>query len=183
MQWFCFQCCRRQAETLVGLSKYELTCMSMDGCPASFSHVERQRFLDKKLASALDRAEQEAVLRLANLENLVSCPFCPFAAECSPTEVDREFRCQNPECQVVSCRLCDKETHIPKTCEEAAKEHGYSARRTIEEAMSAALIRRCNKCESATVFCSSQPGDPALVLTLRSSQATLRSSRRTAATR
>ncbi|EQK99414.1 ring finger protein [Ophiocordyceps sinensis CO18] len=146
--WFCFNCCRRQAETLVGLSKYELTCMSMDGCQASFSHFERQRFLDKKLASALDRAEQDAVLRLAGLEDLVSCPFCPFAAECSPTEVDREFRCQNPECQIVSCRLCGKETHVPKTCEDAAKEHGYSARRTIEEAMSAALIRRCNKCNT-----------------------------------
>lgn len=79
--WFCLQCCRRQAETLVGLSKYELACLSMDGCEAAFSHASRQKFLDEKLASALDRIEQETVLRLAGIEDLVSCPFCPFATE------------------------------------------------------------------------------------------------------
>ncbi|KJZ80008.1 hypothetical protein HIM_00722 [Hirsutella minnesotensis 3608] len=148
VHWFCFDCCRRQAETLVGLSKYELTCMSTEGCESGFTHSERRKFLDEKLFSALDRIEQETVLQLANLDGLVSCPFCPFAAECSPVEVDREFRCQNPQCQITSCRLCRRETHVPNSCEEAAREQGYSARRVIEEAMSTAVIRRCNKCST-----------------------------------
>lgn len=46
----------------------------------------------------------------------------------------------------MSCRACRKETHIPRTCEEAALEQGHSARHGIEEAMSEALIRKCNKC-------------------------------------
>lgn len=120
----------------------------MDDCPGSFLAAERKSYLDGKTISALDRLEQDAVLREANIENLASCPFCPYAAECPPPEEDKEFRCQNPHCRVVSCRLCNKETHIPKTCAEAVADNRDSARHQIEEAMSEAMIRKCNKCES-----------------------------------
>lgn len=146
--WFCNDCARRNAESLIGLSKYEMSCMSMDGCEAGFSRTQRAKFLDKKLIRALDQIEQEAVLRMAGIENLASCPFCPFAAEYPPVEDNREFRCENPTCQIVSCRLCNAHTHIPKTCAEAALESGIPARRGIEEAMTAALIRKCNKCST-----------------------------------
>lgn len=108
-------------------------------------------FLDEKLFIALDRNEQEAVLRLAGIENLASCPYCPYAAEYPPVEEDKEFRCQAPDCKKVSCRLCKLETHIPKSCEEFAGENGLSIRRQIEEAMTAALIRTCNKCSTPFV--------------------------------
>lgn len=120
----------------------------MDQCDAGFSQAERSKFLDDKLTKALDQIEAVTVLLLANLEGLVHCPFCNYAAQCPPVEEDREFRCANPECGIVSCRLCQIETHIPQTCDEFAREKGYSARREIEEAMSAALIRKCNKCKS-----------------------------------
>lgn len=61
--------------------------------------------------------------------------------EYPPVEIDKEFRCQAEDCEKVSCRLCKLESHIPKSCEEFAKENGLSIRRQIEEAMSAALIR------------------------------------------
>lgn len=102
--------------------------------------------MDEKTKIALERNEQEANLRLAGIENLASCPFCPYAAEYPLIEIDREFRCMAPECEKVSCRLCKLESHIPKTCEENAKEAGLSIRRQVEEAMSAAMIRKCNKC-------------------------------------
>lgn len=44
-----------------------------------------------------------------------------------------------------------RKMHVPLTCEEAVREHGFSARRTIKEAMSAAMIRRCNKCGTAFI--------------------------------
>lgn len=100
---------------------------------------------------ALERCETESNLRMAGIENLASCPFCPYAAEYPPVEIDREFRCQNPDCEKVSCRLCSKESHIPKTCAEHEKETGLSIRRQVEEAMSAALIRTCNKCNTPFV--------------------------------
>lgn len=153
LHWFCCNCARRNAETQIGRSKFELSCMSIDGCTAGFSKDQKDIFLDEKTVSALERIEQEAALRLAGIENLETCPFCPYAAEYPPVEVDKEFRCGKPDCEIVSCRLCRKETHIPKTCTEAALEEGHCGRRAIEEAMSAALIRKCNKCElSISVF-------------------------------
>ncbi|KAI1143111.1 hypothetical protein F5Y05DRAFT_367519 [Hypoxylon sp. FL0543] len=148
VHWFCRHCMKTQAETNIGLSKYELTCMSMDGCSAGFSLAQRNLFLDKKSRIALERIEQEAALRMAGIENLETCPFCPYAAEYPPVEVDKEFRCLKPSCEKVSCRLCRKETHIPKTCAESAADHGLDARHVLEEAMSAALIRTCNQCKN-----------------------------------
>jgi TRIAD3 protein (E3 ubiquitin-protein ligase RNF216) len=111
----------------------------------------RNLFLDETTIIALERNEQEANLRMAGIENLASCPFCPYAAEYPPIEVNREFQCQAPDCEKISCRLCKLESHIPKNCEEHAKETGLSIRRQIEEAMSAALIRKCNKCQTPFV--------------------------------
>lgn len=111
----------------------------------------RSQFLDEMTKIALERCEQEANLRMAGIENLASCPFCPYAAEYPPVEIDKEFRCQAPDCEKISCRLCKLESHIPKSCEEHAKENGLSIRRQIEEAMSAALIRKCNKCSAPFV--------------------------------
>lgn len=148
IHWFCTACARRAAETEVGMSKYELMCMSMDGCTAGFSRDQRDIFLDDNLTIALERIEQEAVLRLAGIENLETCPFCPYAAEYPPVGEDKEFRCLKPDCEKVSCRLCRRETHIPKSCHEATQEAGQSARRVIEEAMSAAMIRKCNQCNT-----------------------------------
>lgn len=150
--------------------------MSTDECKAGFSREERGKFLDEKLVKALDRIEQEAVLRIAGLADLVTCPFCPYAAEYPPIEQDKEFRCLNSECQTVSCRHCKSKTHIPMSCEESARETGYSGRRKIEEAMSAALIRKCNKCLCQRFSC---PRGCLLIL----QQAALHSSRRTVATR
>lgn len=148
MHYFCRSCARRNVETVIGLSKYEFSCMSTDACEAGFSMEQRLLFLDKKTLKKLERLEREANLRQAGIENLASCPFCDFAAEYPPVEVNKVFTCENPECGVVSCRLCKEEAHIPKTCEEMKKEdNGEEARKTIEEAMSSAMIRKCNKCK------------------------------------
>lgn len=120
--------------------------MSLDNCEAGFSAKERAKFLDERLTMALDRIEQQTMLRSAELDDVAMCPFCPFAAEYPPIEEDREFRCQNPDCEVVSCRLCGKVSHVPYECEEAAAKNGTTARQQIEEAMSAAVVRKCNKC-------------------------------------
>ncbi|KAI1114433.1 hypothetical protein F5Y14DRAFT_169176 [Nemania sp. NC0429] len=146
VHWFCRSCLKSQAESQIGMAKHEITCMSLDGCSAGFSWAQRALFLNKKLTVALDRIEQEAVLRMAGIENLETCPFCPYAAEYPPVEVDKEFRCDNPSCRQVSCRLCRKESHIPKTCAEADADRGLDVRHILEEAMSEALIRKCNKC-------------------------------------
>jgi TRIAD3 protein (E3 ubiquitin-protein ligase RNF216) len=92
---------------------------------------------------ALARLQQEEVLRVAEIDGLVQCPFCDYAAICGPIEEDKEFRCQNPECMEISCRHCQKKTHIPLSCKEASKDDAIAVRHAVEEAMTQAMIRKC----------------------------------------
>lgn len=41
MHWFCRGCAKHSADTEIGNSKYDLRCMSMDGCSAGFSREQR----------------------------------------------------------------------------------------------------------------------------------------------
>ena len=145
--FFCLDCARQNAFTDIGNSRYELRCMDGSGCKATFSRSERSRFLDEKTTEKLERLQQQEEIRMAELQNLSMCPFCDFAAICPPIEEDREFRCHNPQCEEVSCRLCKSKTHVPLSCEEFKKENGVSERRVIEEARTEALIRTCGKCK------------------------------------
>jgi TRIAD3 protein (E3 ubiquitin-protein ligase RNF216) len=117
--------------------------MSTDGCTAGFARQQFQRFLDEGVFARLELLQQNEDIKKAGIENLDECPFCDFKAECLPVEIDREFRCLNSECEKVSCRLCQAETHIPQTCEEFAKDNKLSVRHIVEEAMTNALKRNC----------------------------------------
>lgn len=145
--FFCLECARSNANSDIGNSRYALCCMDFSGCKSTFSRDQRARFLDAKTIEKLERLQQQDEIRLADLQNLSTCPFCDFAAICPPVEVDKEFRCHNPECDTVSCRLCNSKSHIPFSCEEFKKENGFSERRVIEEARTEALIRTCGKCK------------------------------------
>ncbi|PLB40643.1 uncharacterized protein BDW47DRAFT_89670 [Aspergillus candidus] len=147
IHFFCFGCIRRNAETQIGLMKYQLQCIDTSGCQAGFARSTLEDVLGPSLTKKLDSLQQEDEVRRAGLEGLDSCPFCEFKAVCAPIEEDREFRCQNPACEEVSCRLCKATSHIPQTCAEAAKEKGIPERHLVEEAMSEALIRQCPQCK------------------------------------
>jgi E3 ubiquitin-protein ligase RNF216 len=129
------------------MSRYRLICMSGTNCDGTFAPSARARFLDEKIAAALDRLEIEDSLRVAGLSGLASCPFCPYAEEYPSVAQNTEFTCRNPACLEVSCRRCNDRTHVPKSCEEHARDKGGNARHLIEEAMSMALIRRCGSCK------------------------------------
>ncbi len=43
MHWFCRACAKQNADTVIGASKYELACMSMDGCDSKFQLEQRSR--------------------------------------------------------------------------------------------------------------------------------------------
>lgn len=45
LHWFCRGCARQTAENEIGNSKYELNCMSTDGCEAGFSLEQRSVLL------------------------------------------------------------------------------------------------------------------------------------------
>lgn len=147
VHFFCYSCLRGFTETQIGLMKYELRCFDTSGCQAGFGRSHLKEALGETIMEKLDSLRQEDEISRACLDGLEGCPFCEFKAICPPVEEDREFRCCNPECELVSCRLCREESHVPKTCEEARKERGVSERHQVEEAMSEAYIRPCPRCK------------------------------------
>ncbi|KAH8429587.1 E3 ubiquitin-protein ligase RNF216 [Aspergillus melleus] len=145
--FFCFTCIRKSAETQIGLMKWRLQCFDISGCQENFDRSRLKQTLGPSLMEKLDSLQQEDEIQQAGLEGLECCPFCDFKAICGPVAEDREFHCQNPSCEKVSCRLCNDESHIPKTCLEAKKDKGLPERHAVEEAMSEALIRNCPRCK------------------------------------
>jgi len=157
---FCLDCARRNAETTVGNGAHIFKCMDVSGCKAEFTSAEIARFVDAKTIALRDKlASGDAIrevpslspfLNQASIEGFITCPFCDYGAIVED-ENDKEFRCQNKECEIVSCRSCRSESHIPLSCEEHKKENKLSAKHLVEEAMSAALISKCNKCSKPFV--------------------------------
>lgn len=144
--FLCFGCFQRYADTEIGNQRYTLDCLDDSGCSATYSRKERQRALDAKTFDTLERLQQQAELKAANMKGLENCPFCDFAAICPPVKVDKEFRCRNTECERTSCRLCHKDSHIPMSCKEYKESQGVDERHAVEEAMTKALLKTCPKC-------------------------------------
>ncbi|XPS75155.1 RBR-type E3 ubiquitin transferase [Ascochyta lentis] len=143
---FCMDCPRQYIENEMGQSKCRPVCFASTECKSTFSRKQLKQVLSDRTFERLEHMQQQEDLAAAGLDFLSECPFCDFKMECPPVDEDREFRCQSKKCGKTSCRLCQKETHIPLTCEEAQKDDKLTLRHVVEEAMSAALIRKCNKC-------------------------------------
>ncbi|KAN0069401.1 hypothetical protein V8E54_012416 [Elaphomyces granulatus] len=147
IHFFCHRCIKLNAESQIGLMKYEMKCLDISGCKACFSRESLVAAIGLSVMAKLDSLQQQDEIVKAGLDGLEDCPFCEFKAICPPPEEDREFRCLNPDCEKVSCRLCKQETHIPKSCKEAQKEAGVPERHLVEEAMTEALVRTCPRCK------------------------------------
>ncbi|KAG9186473.1 E3 ubiquitin-protein ligase RNF216 [Alternaria panax] len=145
--FYCVNCPRQQIETQMGQSRCRPKCFGVDDCNGTFTRRQLQQVLSDTTFERLEHMQQREDLEAAGLDFLSECSFCDFKMECLPVEVDKEFRCENPKCGKTSCRLCEKESHIPLSCEEFKKDGQITLRHIVEEAMSAALIRRCNKCK------------------------------------
>lgn len=144
---FCMDCLKQYIETEMGQSKCRPVCFATIECRGTFSRAQLQHTLSDKSFDRLENMQQQEDIAAAGLDFLSECPFCDFKAELPPVEIDKEFRCQSTKCGKVSCRLCNQETHIPLNCEEAKKDGQITLRHVVEEAMSAALIRKCNNCQ------------------------------------
>ncbi|KAI5813322.1 hypothetical protein BZA77DRAFT_251734, partial [Pyronema omphalodes] len=144
--FFCKQCARSAAEAQIGLQRYKLSCLYSGHvtCDAEFDKYELPRFLDQKTIDLLSKLEQQESLRIADIKDLVKCPWCDYAEIRSPSDPDQEFRCLHPACLKKSCRLCQKEAHFPRPCSEVADK---DYRHVVEEAMTEAVMRKCNKCK------------------------------------
>ncbi|KAK2742915.1 hypothetical protein FQN57_005045 [Myotisia sp. PD_48] len=150
---FCHQCIQMNARTQVGLMKFELHCVDISGCKAPFLAKELIACLGDTLWDKLMEIQQQNEIAQAGIEGLEECPYCEFKAIYPSVEQDREFRCQRPQCNKITCRMCREDSHVPKSCEEFRKEKNIPLRHKVEEAMSEAIIRTCpnSKCKTPII--------------------------------
>lgn len=149
---FCLDCAKGAALAQLELQRWKFPCMDSSGCDAEFSSSEKRRFLSNEALVRAERLQQQEELKNAGIEGLEDCPRCDYAEIYPPIEENRIFECKNEACDMISvCRLCRKEAHIPKSCEEYAKDLGISQKNAIAEAMTDALIRKCPKCSTPIV--------------------------------
>lgn len=145
VHFFCKSCVTAYVESEMGSARYRPVCFADSTCGGTFTRRQLQDCLGDTF-DHLENMQQRQELEISGLD-LDECPFCNYKQICPPLEEDKEFRCLDPKCRKTSCRVCQKETHIPLSCEEAKKDEKITIRHIVEEAMSAALIRFCNKCK------------------------------------
>ncbi|KAL4239711.1 hypothetical protein ACF0H5_000515 [Mactra antiquata] len=145
---FCETCLKQYArEAIFGQGKADLKCMT-DLCDSSFPHSQLEKALPSDiLVKYEDRCTEES-LNLADLGDLVKCPFCDFRA-CLDSD-SRVFMCQNPGCKKESCRHCqsDWKDHFGKKCSEVEKKDETKLRVEYEEKMTKAKVRVCHRCKA-----------------------------------
>ncbi|KLT39658.1 hypothetical protein CC85DRAFT_183013 [Cutaneotrichosporon oleaginosum] len=145
---FCRTCVASLAENKLGEHQIDIICMDMSQCDAPFSDAVLAAVCGEQTMSLYHRLRQMKDLEMAAIDGLESCPHCPFAMVIDNPD-EKLFRCHNPACSKVTCRNCKRPDHIPKRCEEMEQEFKLDKRHAVEEAMSAALMRRCPKCSKA----------------------------------
>ncbi|XP_033217957.1 uncharacterized protein LOC117173471 isoform X2 [Belonocnema kinseyi] len=138
---FCHECILRGTEYKMAEGLTHITCLS--SCDSNFSLSVLQEVLPPTTFSILLKKRQEAEVKAAGLEGLVSCPFCHFSS--IPPPESKVFKCLNPECMKETCPFCNELNHVPLKCDEVMKPD--QARRLLEEKMTEALIRTCYNCK------------------------------------
>ena len=95
------------SSNLLGSHNPNIICMDQSGCKLPFPYSELRRFLTPKLLDLYDRVKQAKDIAMAGLENLEECPYCEFKVVIDNPQ-ERLFRCQNRDCEAVTCRECKK---------------------------------------------------------------------------
>src|ERR1700729_1931933 len=104
---FCSTCMTSYASTLLGSHDPAILCMDQSGCKLPFPESELRRFLTTKLMALYDRVKQQKDIEAAGLEGLEECPFCEYKGVIENAD-EKLFRCENKDCEAVSCRGCKK---------------------------------------------------------------------------
>ncbi len=141
--YFCYGCVEGLANNQVGLMKYEMKCMDSTGCTADLVMEDVGKAVPILIFDRLEMNRQQAEIMAASIDGLEKCRWCAYQAICDTVETDPVFVCLNPECKRTTCRKCNRDSHLPKTCEESKRDNDLGGRHRIEEARSEAIMRKC----------------------------------------
>lgn len=133
-----------------GQGRPMVDCLETD-CKATIPQGTLDRILDTETLGRLEERFREESLNGADIEGLEKCKYCSYAMVFDvPKEVDKVFRCQNPDCMMEVCRQCGLdwgEDHLGVPCQEMERDEAMQARREYEEKMTLEVIRTCQKCK------------------------------------
>lgn len=131
---------------MFGAAKVHFHCIASDGpCEGTFTESMLREILPEQVMTAFDELAAQEALKLAEIDNLVTCRRCALKVEMLPS-AGVVLTC--PQCGAETCRLCGDEGHAPLRCEEVEKEGDKNHRLVVEEAMTNARVRECPKCKS-----------------------------------
>lgn len=152
---FCEECLAHYVETQVfgngslGYTKdkeaaTEIQCCAGD-CSSGFDLWALRKALKEKVLQKYDELQYRTTIEKAGLsESMSSCPKCDLAFEL-PEEANL-FVCPIEGCGYEACRHCGEPPHIGQTCDEVEREGEEQGRVRVEEAATAAIIRKCPTC-------------------------------------
>lgn len=156
----CRECTKAYAEEKINSQHVVLLCGGLD-CKAILPKKPLVALLDPKTVQRWDVLVAQKTLELSKLNGLSRCPFCEFQCILPPVRQAPVFVCQRGQggCGKVSCRLCKREEHPLRKCDEVVGQDAKGkrksvlerARQELEEALSEALIQKCNKCRQKFV--------------------------------
>jgi TRIAD3 protein (E3 ubiquitin-protein ligase RNF216) len=166
--WYCSDCFERYANDLAGKQQWNLLCIGADNaCHSDFARRFQEENINKDTLRLLDRLHTRHAI--SGLDNVEECPFCDFLAVLDPPDVADIatwwFKCHDPKCLKVSCRMCRGADHYGKSCDAALKkgkgkalpataskeEKAAMLKKLVEEARTKAKIRSCNRCKTSFV--------------------------------
>ena len=101
---FCRECTARSAQGVVAVGGGRVECLA-SGCQEEVGIDDLENILDEKLLCLLKQRCQSSEILASGLQNLVTCPFCPYMVVMEDPD-DKILECLNPDCSRESCRRC-----------------------------------------------------------------------------
>ena len=98
---YCRDCIARGTDVAIGDGKTVIECLGH--CKEEIGWQELQKVVAPNVLSKLLQRRQAEEVGAADMENVVSCPFCPYVTIMDNPD-DKVLVCRNPECGRDSCR-------------------------------------------------------------------------------
>lgn len=98
---YCRDCIARGTDVAIGDGKTVIECLGH--CKEEIGWQELQKVVAPNVLSKLLQRRQAEEVGAAEMENMVSCPFCPYVTIMDNPD-DKVLVCRNPECGRDSCR-------------------------------------------------------------------------------
>uniref|UniRef100_A0A0A9W441 RING-type domain-containing protein n=1 Tax=Lygus hesperus TaxID=30085 RepID=A0A0A9W441_LYGHE len=145
---FCRDCVKRSTAVRIGDGLVTFPCLCNCASGGVIPLESIKTVLDSNSYNKVVARIQEEEVRQADIPGIEYCQRCEYAA--IPDENIIIFKC--PKCDFELCRLCNRESHVPRKCGESVEEDNEKQhRKKNEEFLTTKVLRRCGGCKKPYV--------------------------------